>query len=212
MNIKDYIILALLAACCVLWFTRGCGLSPLGISDCPEPTVIVKEVKVKGEVQPTKPISKPKEYTEPIPITKPILVATYEDKGIYVNPKDTAAIYTDYFIKREYEENLSDSNITATAKVKVQYNRLQDISLNYAYSKEQHTTLYDRFQFHTLGGFGIRSDFKSIYRINLGAGALMEFKTGTGIGAMYRHTILAEDPHQVDIIVSQRLSFRKRKR
>ena len=211
MNIKDYIILGLLVACAVLWLTRGCGRSPLGINDCPEPTVIEKIVKVKGEVEPTKPVAKPRETVEPIPITKPFLVATFEDKGIYINPKDTAAIVSDYFVKREYEENLSDSNITATAKVTVQANRLQDISLQYEFEKEKYTTLYDRFQFHTLASGGLRSDFNAKYRLKIGAGALMEFKTGTGVGAMYQHAILAEDPHSVEILISQRLSFRRRR-
>ncbi len=211
MTIKDYIILSLLAACAILWFTRGCGRLPIGINDCPEPTVIEKIVEVEGKVENKQPVSKPKETVVPMPILKPILVANYEDKGIYINPKDTGAIYSDYFIKREYTENISDTNITATANLSVQYNRLQGISLNYKFDKEEHTTLYDRFQFHTLGGFGTRSDFQSIYRINLTAGALMEFKTGTGVGATYTHTILAKDPHSVNLLVSQRISFRRRR-
>lgn len=210
MNIKDYIILGLLAACAILWFTRGCGRSPIGINDCPEQKVIVKEVKVKGEIEPVRPISKPRETIQPIPIIKPVLVATFEDKGIYFNSSDTATIYNDWFIKREYTEDLSDTNLTATASVVVQNNRLQDISLDYEFEREEHTTLYDRFQFHTLGSFGIQSDFNSIYRVKMGAGALMEFKTGTGVGGKYNYVINQPNPHGVEVIVSQRLSFRKR--
>lgn len=213
MRIKDILILALAAVAVVefIMLQQGCGLVQLG-GDCPEQKVIEKIVTVKGETEKRAPVSKPKETMEPMPIVKPILVATYEDKGIYVAPEDTATIVSDWSIKREYTEDVSDTNITGKLKAKVQFNRLQDYSLEYEFEKEEHTTLYDRFQMHTIGSFGVNSDFDARMRVNLGAGLLAEFKTGTGAGAKYSYSIGAPLPHMVELLVTQRISFRRRNR
>jgi hypothetical protein len=210
MAVKDYIILALAAACAILYFTRGCGSRGLGI-DCPEPKVIEKIVTVEGETEKRKPISEPRETVDPMPIIRPILVATYQERPIYIAPTDTATMVSDWNVKREYSEDVSDTNITATINATIQYNRLQDFSLQYEFEKE-HNTLYDRFQFHTLGSFGMQTDFDQVSRVKLGAGALMEFKTGTGAGILYDHTFGRPEPHSVQLMVTQRISFRKRRK
>ena len=212
MRTSNIIILALAVVAVVefIMLQQGCGRVQLG-GNCPEQKVIEKIVKVKGETEKRAPVSRPKETVEPMPILKPILVATFEDKGIYMEPTDTAAIVSDYFIKREYTEDVSDTNITASINATIQFNRLQDYSLNYEFEKEEHTTLYDRFQFHLLAQVGIQSNLENVFRPQLGAGALMEFKTGTGAGVLYDYSVAADEPHGFKVIVSQRLSFRKRK-
>lgn len=212
MGIKDYIILALVAACAVLYLTRGCGQPNIGLVDCPEPKVIIQKEKVEGTVGKGAPIPAPKRETyRPMDIHVPVLVATVNEQPIYMQPADTAAIIKDWATKREYEFDRSDTSITATIKGVVQYNRLQDVQLKYEFIHVTHTSLYDRFQFHTLGSFGINSDFDRQHRVKLGLGGLMEFKTGTGTGLKYDHTIGAPLPHSVEVIISQRLSFRKRR-
>jgi len=207
-TVKNYIILALAIGCAILFLTRGCGR--IDLSNCPEPAQKTRYITVKGEVGKDAPISQPKETYRPMVIMRPVLVATVNEQPIYMQPVDTAAIIKDWATKREYTLDRSDTNITATILAKVQYNRIQDVQLKYEFKQTIHTSLYDRFQFHTIGTIGITSDFEQAFLPQLGAGGLMEFKSGTGAGATYQHTIGATMPHSINLMVTQRISFRKR--
>ncbi len=208
-TVKNYIILALAIGCAVLYFTRGCGR--IDLSNCPEVTQKTKYITLKGETGKAAPISKPRETYKPMDILRPVLVATVNERPIYVQPVDTAAILRDWNIKREYTLDRSDTNITATIVAKVQYNRIQDVQLKYAFKQTIKTSLYDRFQFHTIGTIGITTDLNRAFLPQLGAGGLMEFKSGTGAGATYQHTIGAQMPHSINLVITQRVSFRRRK-
>ena len=205
-DLKNILILGLAAAVGVLLFIRGCGDG----APCPavKTMLVYDSTEVRVEVPVTKTVTK---YVDIWHTDTVVRFAWKHDTLLVV---DTVAIVEAWLHERVEKEFVHrDTALEATITVSVYQNEATGMQMKYKLLRptEVNTYLYDRFQFHTIGSFGISSDFDAAMRVTLGAGGLMEFKSGTGAGVKYNHIIGAPLPHMVEILVTQRVSFRKRR-
>jgi hypothetical protein len=205
-DLRNILILVLAAGCAVPWLLRGCG------SDAPAPAVKTVYVHDSTEVVVEVPVVKT--VTRYVDRWKTDTLVRYVSITDTVVRVDTLAI-VQAWLEEEAQHELfhRDSDLEATMNLTVYQNMVTGMQLTYKLLRptEVHTYLYDRFQFHTIGTIGITSNFDREFLPQLGAGGLMEFKSGTGAGAIYQHTIGADMPHNVQLVITQRVSFRKRR-
>jgi len=126
---------------------------------------------------------------------------------------DTNAIIEHWKLEAlTYQDTIEDDTLRAFVDDTIYQNKIVGRSFRYQLlmpiASTTNITKKNVFQAHAIFTSGIRSDFDSIYRLSVGAGMLLEFKTGTGVGPKYSYTLGHPAPHQVEVMITQRISLR----
>ena len=111
-----------------------------------------------------------------------------------------------------YSDTLEDDTLRAFIDDTIYQNSIVGRSFRYQLLMpvaHQTTVRRNVFQAHVMFSSGMRTDLDSVYRLSLGAGLLLEFKSGTGIGPKYTYTIDSKDPHNFELLITQRIQIKK---
>lgn len=204
--VKEITIAALIGIVILLILLRGCGF-PQPNPDRVTYIYDTTEVVIRDSIIVPQTITK---------ITEKEVIRWKHDTTIVTREGriDTVSIVIAFLDSvYNYSESYKDTNLSVDLEFKMFQNKLRDFELTYKILRPTKIIEHkpDRFQFHVLGSIGTATDFEKVHRIRPGLGFMLEFRSGTSILAKYDHTFGHQAPHGVEIMVAQRLRFRKPK-
>lgn len=216
MKIKDIAIILLALVVIVLVLVRGCG-HPQSDPDRTDITLIYDSLE--------------RVIISNIPEQEPDTIRAPAEIRWMAQKRDTiwrdsvrfelveAAVDTDAIILHwqgdalTYSDTLRDTALVAIVEDTVYQNKIIGRGFEYKLLGPQtvvsNTYKPDRFQFHVLFAAATATDLDSIYKPRLGGGFILEFRSGTSLGFKYDHTIGHRVPHGLELMVTQRLRFKK---